>query len=69
MRQFIPAFHEILIFAGVSVVLAVSLSLVDASAHDLGLSFCAMPLFVFAAVLGLRRNWARNAADTENPSV
>jgi hypothetical protein len=69
MRQFIPSFYEVLIFAVLSIVMAVSLSFIDTSARDLGLSFCAMPLFVFSAVLGLRRNWARNAVEAEGTSA
>ena len=63
MRQFIPSWGQILLFAAIAIVLAVALSFVDSTSRDLGLSICAMPLFVFSAVLGLRRNWARNAID------
>ena len=66
MRQLLPSLRELVIFAAVSLALAIVVSTVLASsAHDLGFSFLAMPLFVFAAVLGLRKNWARTEADAE----
>lgn len=63
MRQFIPSSRELLIFALISIALAAGVSTLQSSEHDLGLSFLAMPLFVFAAVMGLRKNWARTDAE------
>jgi len=66
MRQFLPSTREIVIFAAVSISMAVLVStMTSSSQHDLGLSFLAMPLFVFAAVLGLRKHWARTEADID----
>ncbi|HEV7302237.1 MAG TPA: hypothetical protein VGN72_23060 [Tepidisphaeraceae bacterium] len=70
MRQFIPSVREIIIFAVLSITMAIVVSsFMNAASHDLGLSFLAMPLFVFSAILGLRRNWARNAAETDSTSA
>jgi hypothetical protein len=65
MRQLIPSSREILIFAVTALVGAFAVTTLRSSAHDLGLSVVAMPVFVFAAVMGLRRNWAR-AGDEES---
>jgi hypothetical protein len=59
MRQNFPSSRQILIFAIISITLAVVVSTLSSAQHDLGLSFLAMPLFVFAAVMGLRKNWAQ----------
>lgn len=59
MRQHLPSVRQIVIFAAISVVMALVVSMLSSTQHDLGLSFLAMPLFVFSAVLGLRKNWAR----------
>ena len=41
--------------------LAIISTLIVAAApkHDLGLAGAAIPVFIFAAVMGLRRNWRR----------
>jgi riboflavin transporter FmnP len=66
MRHLIPSVREISIFAALSVGLAVLVTaFASASSRDLGLSFSALPLFIVAAVMGLRRNWSRVEADVE----
>jgi hypothetical protein len=61
--RYIPSRLEIFIFALLAIFFAALVMNLRVSAHDLGLSFFAMPLFIFAAVMGLRRNWS--AAEDE----
>ena len=61
MRRLLPGANELAIFAGMSVICAAVVATMGASSHDLGLAFVACPVFIFAAVLGLRRNWQRQA--------
>jgi hypothetical protein len=63
--RYIPSRREIFVFATLAITCSIVVTSLKVSAHDLGLSFLAMPLFIFAALLGLRRNWS--AAETEEP--
>jgi lysylphosphatidylglycerol synthetase-like protein (DUF2156 family) len=64
MRDLIPRSTELAIFAGLAAICAAIVGTLDAQSHDIALAGIAFPIFVFAAVLGLRRNWARQAVAT-----
>ncbi|HLL89787.1 MAG TPA: hypothetical protein VK324_10810 [Tepidisphaeraceae bacterium] len=62
MRSLIPSVPEVMIFVGMAVLCAAGAEhMASAGNRDAGLSVLAAPLFVFAAVMGLRRNWQREA--------
>jgi hypothetical protein len=56
MKRLIPGRKELALFAVLAIVLSSVVSLFQVSQHDLWLAALAMPMFVFAAVLGLRRS-------------
>jgi hypothetical protein len=56
MKRVIPGRKELALFALLAVALAIVVSLFQVSQHDLLLATLAAPLFVFCAVLGLRRS-------------
>jgi len=68
MKRLLPDRTEIMIFAAMAVVCSVIVACLPA--RDLGLSALAMPLFVTAAMMGVRRNGQlgageRNSSDAE----
>ena len=70
MRRLIPSAPEIMIFVGLAVLCAaIAEHMATAGNRDAGLSFMSAPLFVFAAVMGLRRNWAQDAEDVVDAAV
>ena len=61
MKHLLPGKVELAILLTLA---AISTCIVAAAPkHDLGLAGAAIPLFIFAAVMGLRRNW--ELADAE----
>ncbi|HSV14201.1 MAG TPA: hypothetical protein VLI90_08070 [Tepidisphaeraceae bacterium] len=56
MKRLIPGRKELALFATLAIVLSSIVSMFQVSQHDLWLAALAMPMFVFAAVLGLRRS-------------
>ena len=73
MRRFVPSSRELLIFAGLAVIFSVivhHIHVVQPQTADLGAAGLAVPIFLVAAVLGLRRSplWTMSAqadADAE----
>lgn len=62
MRYLLPNASEVAIFAGLAAICAAIVGTMDSQIHDLVFAIMAFPIFVFAAILGLRRNWARQVA-------
>jgi hypothetical protein len=64
MRSLLPSRTELAIFASLAV-LCTGIVGLEAIPTDLMLPLLAMPVFIFSAVLGLRRSpqWAEPAAD------
>lgn len=64
MRTLLPGRTELAIFGALAVVCAVIMG-VGTIPHDLMLPLLSMPVFVIAAVMGLRRSpqWAEPVAD------
>jgi hypothetical protein len=61
MKQYLPGRVELAMFGVLSSICAV---VVYASGqHDAGLALLAFPLFIFSAILGLRRSWRERASD------
>ncbi len=56
MKRLLPSRMELAVFSVLAVVFATIVSLGQAAQHDLWLAGLAAPLFIFAAVLGLRRS-------------
>jgi hypothetical protein len=56
MKRLLPSRKELAIFAMLAVLLSGVVSLFQVTQHDLLLAGFAVPLFIFAAVLGLRRS-------------
>ena len=56
MKRLLPGRKELAVFAMLAVVFAVIVSLCEVSQHDVWLAVLTVPLFIFAAVLGLRRS-------------
>ena len=68
MKRFIPSSVELAIFATMAILSAAFVGEMKDASHDLVMSMLACPIFVAAAVLGLRRSpvWMREAeAETE----
>lgn len=74
MKRLLPGRLELTVFALIAVVLSLIVSRLQVSQHDIGFAALAAPVFVFAAVLGLRRSpqWQTAAqsisSDTEPDS-
>ena len=66
MRRLLPSRVEIAIFAVLALIAAAVVGQFHASATDLGFAGFAGPIFLFAAVLGLRRSPAWMADDADN---
>ena len=56
MRRLLPSRVELMIFAALAVILAGVVSHVQPGSHDLGAAALAVPTFIFAAIMGLRRS-------------
>ena len=67
MNRFIPRRHEIALFAILAILFAIIVSLLKAKSTDLGMAAFAFPMFLVAAVLGLRRSPAWNIEASEDP--
>ena len=63
MRRLLPSRVELAIFATLAVLCTAFVSLLNASSHDLGFAALAGPVFLIAAVMGLRRSPAWTMAD------
>jgi hypothetical protein len=63
MKHLLPGKIELAILFTLAII---STAIVAAAPkHDLGLAGAAIPLFIFAAVMGLRRNWRLADAKAE----
>jgi len=56
MKRLFPSVKVAGVFAVLAVICATLVSRFSTSSHDLGLAALAMPVFVFGAVLGLRKS-------------
>ena len=56
MRRLLPSRVELAIFATLAVVCAGVVGTIQPGKTDLGFAFFAAPIFLFAAVMGLRRS-------------
>ena len=65
MKRFLPGRNETVVFAVVAIVLALVVSQFSVEQHDTGLALFTAPLFIFAAVLGLRRSPQWQTQDVE----
>ena len=68
MRRLLPSRIELLIFAALAVLCAGVVSVFKVNAHDLGLAAMGGPIFLVAAVMGLRRSpvWTADDADDDD---
>jgi hypothetical protein len=66
MRRLLPSRVELAIFAALAVVCTGVVSTFRPGEHDLGLAALAAPIFLIAAVMGLRRSpvWTEDADET-----
>ena len=73
MRRFVPSIRELVIFAALAVVFAVIVTRIHPQIADLGAAGLACPMFLVAAVLGLKRSplWTMSAQpqESENDEV
>jgi hypothetical protein len=67
MRRLLPSRVELAIFAVLALIAAASVGLFQPNTHDLSMAAFAGPIFLFAAVLGLRRSpvWTAAAEEEE----
>jgi hypothetical protein len=67
MRRLLPSRVELVIFATMAVLCAAIVSVFQMSAHDLGFAALGGPVFLVAAVMGLRRSpvWMADQSDDE----
>ena len=65
MRRLFPSSVEMAIFATLALLAARFILLLHSNTHDLGLAALAGPVFLVAAVMGLRRSptWTMAATD------
>jgi hypothetical protein len=63
MRRFVPSAHELLIFAFLAVLFSILVQQIQPHIADLGAAGLACPMFLVAAVLGLRKSplWTMQA--------
>jgi hypothetical protein len=63
MRRFVPSTSELAVFAILALVFAVVVMQINPQRMDLGTAGLAMPMFLVAAVLGLRKSplWTMSA--------
>jgi hypothetical protein len=67
MRRLLPSRVELAIFATLAVLCTAFVSLLNANTHDLGFAALAGPVFLVAAVMGLRRSPTWTMAATDEP--
>ena len=67
MRHLLPSGVEFMIFAALAVLCAGIVSVFQVNVHDLGLAALGGPIFLVAAVMGLRRSpvWQVDEADDD----
>ena len=65
MRRLLPSRVELAIFAVLALIAAASVTLFQPNTHDLSMAAFAGPIFLFAAVLGLRRSPVWTAEEEE----
>ena len=67
MRRLLPSRVELMIFAGLAVFCAAIVSVFKVDMHDLGFAMLGGPIFLVAAVMGLRRSpvWMAEEADED----
>jgi len=56
MKRLFPSVKVAGVFAVLAVICATLVTRISSNSHDLGLAALSMPVFVFGAVLGLRRS-------------
>ena len=63
MRRFVPSTSELAVFGALALVFAVVVTQINPTRMDLGAAGLAMPMFLVAAVLGLRKSplWTMSA--------
>jgi len=66
MRRLLPSRVELAIFATLALICAAVVALLQPNTHDLGFAAMAGPIFLFAAVLGLRRSPAWTATTDDD---
>ena len=69
MRRLLPTPVEIAIFAALAVVCTGIVATVQPGKSDLGFAFLAAPIFLFAAVMGLRRSPAWTVVEESDESA
>jgi hypothetical protein len=67
MRHLLPSGVEFMIFAALAVLCAGIVSVFQVNVHDLGLAALGGPIFLVAAVMGLRRSpvWQMDEVDDD----
>jgi hypothetical protein len=67
MRRLLPSRVELMIFAALAVFCATVVSVFKVDMHDLGFAMLGGPIFLVAAVMGLRRSpvWMAEEADED----
>jgi hypothetical protein len=65
MRRLLPSAVELAIFATLALLCTAFVSRMNAGSHDLGFAALAGPVFLVAAVMGLRRSpvWTMSISD------
>lgn len=65
MRRLLPGAKELAVFAVLAILCTLIISQVQVATHDLAFAAMAFPIFLVAAVLGLRRSpaWTMEATD------
>ncbi len=63
MRRLLPRFHEMVLFALAAIIAALVVVQVHPDSHDLAIASAAFPLFLMAALMGLRRSPAWSVRD------
>ena len=66
MRHLLPSRVEIMIFAALAVLCTGIVSVFQVNAHDLGIAALGGPVFLVAAVMGLRRSPVWQMDDTDD---
>jgi hypothetical protein len=70
MRRLLPSRIELAIFAALAIILAMVVAQFQPGSHDIGAAALVAPVFVVAAIMGLRRSpqWAE-PTDAESESI
>ncbi|HEY1684946.1 MAG TPA: hypothetical protein VGG19_09295 [Tepidisphaeraceae bacterium] len=67
MKHLLPGKIELAILLTLAVISTLVVAL--APKHDVGLAAAAIPVFIFAAVMGLKRNWRLAEAKAEAKGI